>query len=59
MQPILSKRIFFYIDAILEVFPKAKFINSFRNLEDNIFAIYNVSLEKLSWTYSLDTIIEE
>ena len=49
---------FFYIDAILEVFPKAKFINSFRNLEDNIFAIYNVSLDKLSWTYSLDTIIE-
>ncbi len=49
---------FFYIDIILEVFPKAKFINSFRNLEDNIFAIFNVSLNKLSWTHSLDTIME-
>lgn len=47
---------FFYIDIILEIFPKAKFINSFRNVEDNIFAIYNVSLNKLSWTYSLDSI---
>ena len=49
---------FFYIDAILEVFPKAKFINSFRNLDDNIFAIFTVSLGKLSWTHSLETIIE-
>ncbi len=48
---------FFYIDVILEIFPKAKFINSIRNLEDNIFAIYTASLAKLSWTHSLDNII--
>jgi len=49
---------FFYIDVILEVFPKAKFINTFRNLEDNIFAIFTISLSKLSWTHSLDTIVK-
>ncbi len=49
---------FFYMDVIIKIFPKAKFINTFRNIEDNIFAIYNVLLNKLSWTHSLDSIIK-
>ena len=48
---------FFYIDAILKVFPQAKFINTFRNIEDNIFAIFQQYLTKLSWTHSIDTIL--
>ena len=49
---------FFYIDIILKIYPNAKFINSFRNIEDNIFAIFQQSLEKLSWTQSLDDILK-
>ena len=49
---------FFYIDIILKIFPKAKFINTFRNIEDNIFAIFQQSLAKLSWTHSLDDILK-
>ena len=49
---------FFYIDIILKIYPNAKFVNSFRNIEDNIFAIFQQSLEKLSWTQSLDDILK-
>ena len=49
---------FFYIDVILKVFPKAKFINTFRNVEDNIFAIFQQYLNKLSWTHSLENILD-
>ena len=49
---------FFYIDIILKIFPNAKFVNSFRNIEDNILAIFQQSLEKLSWTQSLDDILK-
>ena len=49
---------FFYIDIILKLFPKAKFINTFRNIEDNIFAIYQQALTKLSWTHSIENIIK-
>ena len=48
---------FFYIDLILKIFPNAKFIHTYRNLEDNIFAIYKEFLNKISWTHSLDDII--
>ncbi len=49
---------FFYIDVIMKVFPRAKFINSIRNIEDNIFAIFKQSLNKISWTHSLENILE-
>ena len=49
---------FFYIDIILKLFPKAKFINTFRNIEDNIFAIYQQALTKLSWTHSIENILK-
>ena len=49
---------FFYIEIILKIFPKAKFVNTFRNIEDNIFAIFQQSLAKLSWTHSIENILE-
>ena len=49
---------FFYIDVILKIFPKAKFINTTRNVEDNIFAIFKQSLNKISWSHSIDDILE-
>ena len=48
---------FFYIDVILKIFPKAKFINTTRNIEDNIFAIYKQTLSKISWTHSIEDIL--
>jgi tetratricopeptide (TPR) repeat protein len=49
---------FFYIEIILKIFPHAKFINTFRNIEDNIFAIFQQSLSKLSWTHTIENILE-
>ena len=49
---------FFYIDIILKIFPKAKFVNTFRNIEDNIFAIFQQSLAKLSWAHSIENILK-
>ena len=49
---------FFYIDVILKVYPKAKFINTLRNIEDNIFAIFKQSLSKISWTHSVENILD-
>ena len=39
---------FFFIDIILELFPNAKFIHCKRNKVDNIFAIYQNFLTKMS-----------
>ena len=47
---------FFYINLILKIFPNAKFIHTYRNLEDNIFSIYKEFLSKISWSHSLDNI---
>ena len=49
---------FFYIEIILKIFPKAKFVNTFRNIEDNIFAIFQQALQKLSWTHTIENILE-
>ncbi len=49
---------FFYIEIILKIFPKAKFINTFRNLEDNVFAIFQQAFLKMSWTNSIEHILE-
>ena len=43
---------------ILKIFPNAIFINTSRNVKDNIFAIFKQSLSKLSWTHSIEDILE-
>ncbi len=48
---------FYNIDFILNIFPKAKFIHTHRNLKDAIIAIYQSLLPKLSWTHNIDDII--
>ena len=48
---------FFNIEFILNIFPKAKFIHTHRNLKDAIIAIFQSLLPKLSWTHSIDDII--
>ena len=49
---------FFYVELILKIFPKAKFVNTFRNIEDNIFAIFQQALTQLSWTHSMENILK-
>ena len=49
---------FFYIEIILKLFPQAKFVNTFRNIEDNIFAIFQQALTQLSWTHSIENILK-
>jgi len=49
---------FFYIELILKIFPKAKFINTYRNVSDNVFAIFQQFLSKISWSHSLEDILE-
>ena len=47
---------FFYIDLILKIFPKAKFIHTFRNTLDNAIAIYQSMLIYMPWTHSMKNI---
>ena len=47
---------FFYIDLILKIFPKAKFIHTLRDRFDNAIAIYQSMLIYLPWTHSIDDI---
>ena len=49
---------FFYIDVILKLFPKAKFIHTFRNKFDAIIGIYQSMLIYQPWTHSIDNIIK-
>lgn len=48
---------FFNIDIILKLFPNAKFLHCFRNLNDSVIAIFQSLLPTLSWTHSLADII--
>jgi tetratricopeptide (TPR) repeat protein len=48
---------FFNIDIILNSFPKAKFLHTFRNSTDSIISIYQSMLPELSWTHSIDDIL--
>ena len=48
---------FFYIELILKIFPKAKFINTVRDTKDNVFAIFQQFLSKISWAHSLEDIL--
>ena len=49
---------FFNIETILKVFPDAKIINSTRNIHDNIIAIYEKLLAKLSWAHTIKDILD-
>jgi len=48
---------FYYIELILNIYPNAKFINPYRNLIDNIFAIYKQFLSNVSWSHFLEDIL--
>ena len=47
---------FFYVDLILKIFPKAKFIHTFRDKVDSAIAIYQSMLIYLPWSHSIDNI---
>ncbi len=49
---------FFNIETILKVFPDARIINSTRNIFDNIIAIYEKLLAKLSWAHTIKDILD-
>ena len=42
---------------ILKIFPRAKFIHTFRNLKDSIISIYQSMLPELSWAHSIENIL--
>ncbi len=49
---------FFNINIILEFFPNAKFLHTFRNFSDSIIAIYQRMMPDLSWSHSIKKITE-
>ena len=58
-QIIIDKSLenFFNIDAILNIFPNAKFLHTFRNPLDSVISIYQSMLPELSWAHSIENII--
>ena len=58
-QVIVDKSLenFFNINAILNIFPNAKFLHTFRNPLDSVIAIYQSMLPGLSWAHSIENII--
>ena len=48
---------FFNIDIILEFFPNAKFIHTFRSYNDSVLGIYQSMLPELSWSHNINHII--
>ena len=48
---------FFNIDIILQFFPNAKFIHTYRNFNDAVIGIYQAMLPELSWTHEIQNII--
>ena len=49
---------FFNIEIILEFFPEAKFIHTYRNPVDSILSIYQSMLPELSWVHNLEDILD-
>ena len=49
---------FFNIEIILEFFPNAKFINTYRNYNDAVIGIYQAMLPELSWSHEIKNIIQ-
>ena len=48
---------FLNIKIILEFFPNAKFLHTFRNFNDSIIAIYQKMMPDISWSHSIKKII--
>ena len=48
---------FFNIEIILEFFPNAKFIHTYRNFNDAVIGIYQAMLPELSWTHEIKDIV--
>jgi len=49
---------FFFVDLIINIFPNAKFIHTYRNIDDNIIAIFQKFLTNISWSHSLQNIVQ-
>ena len=48
---------FFNIEIILEFFPNAKFIHTYRNFNDAVIGIYQAMLPEISWTHEIKDIV--
>ena len=48
---------FFNIESIIRIFPKAKFLHTFRNPSDSVISIFQSMLAELSWSHSLENIL--
>ena len=49
---------FTYMDLIIDIFPKAKFIHSTRDIKENIIAIFKQNFSELPWSFHLENILE-
>jgi hypothetical protein len=49
---------FLNIDIILQFFPNAKFLHTYRNFNDTIIGIHQKMLPELSWSHSIENIIQ-
>jgi Tfp pilus assembly protein PilF len=49
---------FFNIEIILEFFPNAKFIHTYRNYNDAVIGIYQAMLPELSWSHEIKDIVQ-
>ena len=48
---------FFNIELIRSIYPKAKFIHTYRNSMDSVISIYQSMLPELSWTHNIEDIL--
>ena len=48
---------FFNIDIILNFFPQAKFLHTYRDFKDSIIGIYQRMMPDLSWSHSIENIL--
>jgi len=48
---------FFNIEMIINIFPNAKFLHTYRNPIDSVISIYQSMLPDLSWTHSIENIL--
>ena len=48
---------FLNIESIIRIFPKAKFLHTFRNPSDSVISIFQSMLAELSWSHSLENIL--
>ena len=49
---------FTYMDFIIDIFPKAKFIHCTRDIKENIIAIFKQDFDVLPWSFHLENILE-